>query len=88
MQARDSRFVNACVEFDQQTLRPTFRLVWGAAGASHALAIAEGLKFDPAIVADARRIAPSLQDAVLLAGKGSPRAKAMQVPHPGVLLVL
>ena len=44
------------MEFNQQTLRPTYRLLWGEAGASQALSIAQGLKFDPAVIAEARRI--------------------------------
>ncbi|HVL38393.1 MAG TPA: endonuclease MutS2 [Fimbriimonadaceae bacterium] len=34
-------FSNAAMEFDQRTLKPTYRLVMGAPGASHALKIAE-----------------------------------------------
>lgn len=34
-------FANAAMEFDPKTLRPTFRLLMGAPGASHALKIAE-----------------------------------------------
>lgn len=49
-------FVNASVEFDVASLRPTYRLLWGAAGDSNALAVAEGLGFSPAVVAAAREV--------------------------------
>lgn len=49
-------FVNASVEFDVASLRPTYRLLWGAAGESNALAVAQGLGFAPAVVAAAREV--------------------------------
>lgn len=42
----DGRYVNVSMAFDTATLRPTYRLCWGAAGASNALDIAETLGFD------------------------------------------
>ena len=48
--------MNAAVEFDIKSLRPTYRLQWGLAGASNALAVAAGLGFDARVVASAREI--------------------------------
>ena len=47
-------FRNAAMEFDSKTLRPTYRLVMGAAGASHALKIAERYGLSGAVIERAK----------------------------------
>jgi DNA mismatch repair protein MutS2 len=50
---RTERALNAACEFDERTLRPTYRLVPGVAGASIGLTMARQLGLDPAVVEDA-----------------------------------
>ncbi len=60
---QDPRYTNVSMEFDIKTLRPTYTLAWGAAGASNAIAIARVLGFDPAVLKDATAIVSEAETA-------------------------
>jgi len=52
----DPRVVCSAMEFDEESLKPTYRVIAGAAGASAGISIAARLGLDPGLIARAREI--------------------------------
>ncbi|NJK63150.1 MAG: endonuclease MutS2 [Synechococcaceae cyanobacterium SM2_3_1] len=72
----NSQFENASVEFDDATLAPTYRLLWGIPGRSNALSIAERLDLAPAVVDRARHLLLGRTDEVNTVIQGLERQRA------------
>ena len=58
----DKNFQNACVEFDLNTLKPTYNLLMGIPGASNALNIAKNMEISPEIINHAKEIFETQND--------------------------
>jgi len=58
----NSYFKNACVEFDVQTLKPTYKLIIGIPGLSNAILIAANLGLEENLVQKAKEILISQKD--------------------------
>lgn len=54
LREKDERFENAAMEFSLETLKPTYRVLWGSTGDSNALNIAESIGFNSNIIRRAR----------------------------------
>lgn len=61
----DTYFKNACVEFDTETLSPTYNLVIGIPGLSNAIAVSKNLGLDKSMIKQAQDILYNKKDASL-----------------------
>lgn len=62
LEFNDSYFKNACVEFDTQSLKPTYKLIIGIPGLSNAILISANLGLDESLVEKAKHILVSQKD--------------------------
>lgn len=59
---KNSKYQNACVEFDLKTLKPTYNLLMGIPGASNAINIAKNMNISDEIIKTAKNIYSSQND--------------------------
>ncbi|MEB3234104.1 MAG: endonuclease MutS2 [Cyanobacteriota bacterium] len=86
----DSRFENASVGFDAETLAPTYRLQWGIPGRSNALAIARRLGLlEPVLQQAEAQLAPLAQGDVnqVIAGLEDQRQRQQEAAEEAAALL-
>ncbi len=86
---QDPRFENASVEFDNVSLAPTYRLLWGIPGRSNALTIAGRLGLSDAIIDNAREyigIAPHQVEQVIEGLEAQRRRQETKATEASILL--
>ena len=75
----DSRFENASVSFDSETIKPTFHLQWGIPGRSNAIEISKRLGLDEQVIKNAQQfINPESVDNVNQVIKGLEKQRERQ----------
>ncbi|KAJ4975318.1 hypothetical protein NE237_000424 [Protea cynaroides] len=55
LKEKDPQFENAAMEFCMETLKPTYRILWGSTGDSNALSIAKSIGFDKKVLDGAQK---------------------------------
>ena len=79
MKYSDSRFENASVSFDSETIKPTFHLQWGIPGRSNAIEISKRLGLDSEVIKIAQKfINPQSVDNVNQVIKGLEKQRERQ----------
>ncbi|MGY6530238.1 MAG: endonuclease MutS2 [Cyanobacterium sp.] len=78
----DSRFENASVEFDDVSLQPTYRVLWGIPGRSNAIIIAQRLGLPSGVIEDSQELAGGFsQDVNQLIGELENQRREQEEKH-------